>query len=342
MSSGSRLMRYDAARRALAEAHRIDEVKAIRDKAVAMQAYAKQAKDAELSRHATEIRLRAERRLGELIAEQPKAKGTRGQLAGKKAGSGTGRGKAKAVSGTVKNTGPEKSVPTLRERGIDENLARRARKAATMPEEKYEAKIKRQTELAEKAASATGKAAYPRAEFTGKSEWYTPAEYIEPAREVLGAIDLDPASSDKAQETVKARRYYTADNDGLALEWHGRVWMNPPYGRDLIQRFMNKLVDEYRSGRVEAAIVLTHNSTETAWFQTAQKACSAICFSDARVRFLDPDGDPCSPSQGQAFFYYGSDPDRFADVFESVGFIVIPRHAVKAILGKASQMEAAE
>jgi hypothetical protein len=76
------LVLYETAKRALAGAHRVDEVKDIRDRAVAMEVYAKQARDSELIECATEIKLRAERRLGELIIEQRETVGLNRGAAG--------------------------------------------------------------------------------------------------------------------------------------------------------------------------------------------------------------------------------------------------------------------
>jgi hypothetical protein len=170
-----------------------------------------------------------------------------------------------------------------------------------------------------------------RTQFTGNNEWHTPAEYIAMARAVLGEIDLDPASSDIAQRTVQAVEYFTfvSDEDsGLTKPWHGRVWLNPPYAPIAIAAFVAKLIDEYQSSRVSAAIVLTHNYTDSGWFQKLAPLAAAICFPGSRVRFVDQDGVPCSPTQGQAFFYLGGDRSKFVEQFSKIGFTVFVNKGV--------------
>lgn len=167
------------------------------------------------------------------------------------------------------------------------------------------------------------RAAY-RTSFTGNNEWYTPSRFVELARQVLGAIDIDPASNAIAQETVKAATYYTQETNGLDKPWNGKVWMNPPYSRNLIGRFIDKMVEEYRTGRCTEAIVLTHNSSDTRWAAALFGGASALCFTRGRVKFVSPKGKFAAPAMGQLFSYFGRRPDRFASVFREVGHIVTP------------------
>ena len=153
---------------------------------------------------------------------------------------------------------------------------------------------------------------------SGNNEWYTPAEYIEAARKAMGSIDTDPASNDIANKVVKAEKYYTIETDGLAHDWHGNVWMNPPYSSDLITKFIEKLKEQ--RGNYEQAIILVNNATETQWFYEIVKIASAVCFPKSRVKFYMPDGKTGAPLQGQAVLYVGDNYEKFISAFGGIGW----------------------
>lgn len=313
------LVRYERMVAAIAEAKSVDEVKDIRDTAEAMRAAARVAKNKQAEVDLAEIRFRGERRLGELMAMQ---RDTVGLATG---------GHPYQSTGLQEN--PVGRAPTLAEAGIDKNLADRARKFAAIPEQEFNAtitdwraRVEEENERVTVNLLAAGDK-HVRGTFgTGENEWYTPDEHLDLARNVLGAFDLDPASSPIANERVRAVQIYTETDNGLEKPWYGRVWLNPPYAQPAISHFADKMVAEWNVGNVDGAIVLTHNYTDTAWFQKLARAATAICFTRGRVRFISPTGELASPTQGQAFFYFGHDAETFASSFAEVGFVVEVRH----------------
>jgi ParB family chromosome partitioning protein len=156
---------------------------------------------------------------------------------------------------------------------------------------------------------------------TGKNEWYTPDEYIDAVCKVLGTIDCDPASSEIANRTVRARTFFTIDDDGLKQKWSGKVFMNPPYNSKLITKFCSKLVKDFVSNDVTDFIVIVNNATETKWFRELVSVASAICFPSGRIKFKDQNGDNIgAPLQGQAVLYAGDNHELFLGVFSEFGW----------------------
>jgi ParB family chromosome partitioning protein len=165
--------------------------------------------------------------------------------------------------------------------------------------------------------------------WSGETSWFTPTEIVEAARQVLGRIDIDPASCAKAQEVIQAGLFFTEAENGLAQKWRGRVWLNPPYAAGKIDRFVAKLVEEHEAGNVPEAVLLVHSRTDTAWFHAAATTAAAICFTRGRVRFQRPDGSGDAPPIGSAFLYFGDNPDRFVAAFGSMGLVFF-KHASAA------------
>lgn len=155
----------------------------------------------------------------------------------------------------------------------------------------------------------------------GENEWYTPSEFIEAARKTMGSIDTDPASSEIANRTVQAKIFYTKETNGLEQVWTGNVWMNPPYAQPLIQQFTDVFLEKLDS-EFEQGIILVNNATETSWFQSLLEYTSAICFIKTRVKFLDPQGNPGAPLQGQAVLYFGKNIAGFTKSFERFGKVL--------------------
>jgi DNA N-6-adenine-methyltransferase Dam len=148
---------------------------------------------------------------------------------------------------------------------------------------------------------------------SASSDWRTPPEIIERTQQALGNIDLDPCSPEIP--TVPATHTYTREHDGLRFDWCGKVYMNPPYGRE-IGVWVEKLTTEYRKGRTKEAIALVPARVDTEWFRMLRDF--AVCFVNGRLKFSGNDNSAPFPS---AAVYLGTNISTFSDAFAEIGDI---------------------
>jgi len=342
----ARLMAFGIA--AIEQAGSFDAVREIRATVEALRVL-QQSRDAsfEAINAATQLRIRADRRMGEMLAATERARG------GEPYHQATGDTLSPVVE------------PTYADIGIGKKAAQRLQQLAAIPEPQHEAILAAheqqrvpittagvlraaaraeaagQTPEEIRAAPLPTPEAKQRAEArwfdamdranarelpveksTGEYEWNTPPEIIELARQVLGRITLDPASNPIAQKIIRATRFHTMENDGLSVPWRGRVWLNPPYAQPLVGQFVEKLVQHIAAGDVTSAILLVDNKTDTQWFDRAASTATRFCFTRGRINFLRPDGSPGSPTNGSVLLYFGDDAALFAKTFRQIGRIM--------------------
>lgn len=161
-------------------------------------------------------------------------------------------------------------------------------------------------------------------------DFYTNQIVIDAAREVLGEIDLDPASHSIANEVVKAKKIFTMHDNGLNHPWHGRVWLNPPFSQ--WQEWIPKILSEWRSGRVDAMCILSANRTTSArYFEPIKSTCVSSCSFNGRIPFWGGLATS-SPDDGHTVYFFGSNVLKFYDVFSTLGTVSLTaKHFAKLL-----------
>ena len=161
------------------------------------------------------------------------------------------------------------------------------------------------------------------------SEWYTPPKYIEAAREVMGSIDFDPYSSEKANMIVKATTFNDIELPD-EFQWVGNCWMNPPYSdyRGQGDDCVLEMTREFIHGYVDQAVILVNQSIlyQPGCQMALKNGC--ICIVDHRIKFINgfTNEEQASPPQANAFIFltpYGADEYRFAEIFSQFGAVLM-------------------
>lgn len=120
-------------------------------------------------------------------------------------------------------------------------------------------------------------------------EWPTPQEFFDRIAAEFGPFDLDACAT---PENAKCQRYFTRSENGLVQAWTGRVWMNPPYGREIVA-WMRKAYESAQAGALVVCLVPAR--TDTAWWHD-YAARGAVRFIRGRLKFGNAKANAPFPS----------------------------------------------
>lgn len=159
---------------------------------------------------------------------------------------------------------------------------------------------------------------------SGNTEIYTPPFIIEAVRQTFGGfIDLDVASSEKANEAIKANRFYDKHSDALRVAWNAEnIWMNHPFSRQYNSVWIERFVRAYIGARTQQACCITFASTSEAWFRPLLNYPQ--CYLWPRTNYLKPDGSIYrGVTKGSVVTYLGTDIKAFRFAFDGLGTVKI-------------------
>lgn len=158
-------------------------------------------------------------------------------------------------------------------------------------------------------------------------EWFTPPELF--AALNIG-FDLDPAAPPGGVPWIPAERHFSKADDGLTQPWAGRIWLNPPYGRET-GRWLARLA-EHRDG-----IALVFARTETRWFQQYVPAATAVCYIAGRLSFVRPDGTRGDSAGAPSLLIAYGLPCAIALAESGLGQTFLVPHCPRPIAGRESK-----
>ena len=145
-----------------------------------------------------------------------------------------------------------------------------------------------------------------------------PQTIIKRAIDVLGIIDVDVYNT---ADSTPAKLRIRPEENALSMAWQGRVWMSGLPGRS-IEKWVDKLCEEYEQGGVTSAIALVPARLNTRWWK--KLARYPFCAITGYVEMLKPDGASKKLSTPSAAVYFGPQISRFDTVFATLGTIYIP------------------